>query len=203
MTQTAEQHADAILRAAGSIPLDSSFYGFDERTAILAAVTAAMEDGQINSTAHALAYDVVCEQRDALAAEIARLRDRLQRIAYGDTSVDLSSGLSGGGVTICGDKASIKVVQRALHDSAQLEEFRTAFNDRKAGLEGRIATLRAHADELAGALEPFKREWDDMGMPDDIPGDSLMLDVDPGGEVLTVSHWRNLMAALAKHRESK
>lgn len=183
MTKTAEQHADAI-RALFYRPDGSPRRA--ERTAILAAVTAAMEDGKAE-----------------LAAENARLRDRLQRIAYGDTSVDLSSGLSGGGVTICGDNASIKAVQRALHDSAQLEEFRTAFNDRKAGLEGRIATLRAHADELAAALEPFKREWDDMGMPDDIPGDSLMLDVDPGGEVLTVSHWRNLMAALAKHREMK
>ena len=70
-------------------------------------------------------------------------------------------------------------------------------------LQRENATLRAHAAELAGALEPFKREWDDMGMPDDIPGDSLMLDVDPGGEILTVGHWRSLMAAYAKHREMK
>jgi hypothetical protein len=133
---TPEQHADAIFWAAGNVPLDSEFCWGAERTAILAAVTAAMEDGQAE-----------------LAAENARLRERLQHIVYGGTDVDLSSGFSGGGITICGDKASIKAVQRAMHDSAQLDAFRTGFDARKAELEGRIATLRIHADELAGALE--------------------------------------------------
>ena len=55
---TAEQHADAILRAAASAPLASGMWARDERTAILAAVTAAMEDG-----------------RAELAAENARLRE--------------------------------------------------------------------------------------------------------------------------------
>ena len=85
---TPEQHADAILLAAKMPPYtDARYWDRPVLTAILAAVTAAMEDGQANATAHALAYDVVCEQRDALRAQLAKVeaeRDRLQKLSIPD-----------------------------------------------------------------------------------------------------------------------
>lgn len=50
---------------------------------------------------------------------------------------------------------------------------------------------------LVEALEPFKREWEDMGIPETLSDDMLMLDADGvGGEILTVGHWRALIAAI-------
>jgi hypothetical protein len=65
-------------------------------------------------------------------------------------------------------------------------------------------TLARHRDEstpeLVEALEPFEREFRDAGIGLHLSDDQLMLDVDPGGEILTVGHWRRLMAALTKSR---
>ena len=50
-------------------------------------------------------------------------------------------------------------------------------------------------DEAREALEPFKREWLDMGIAH-LPDEKLVTEADDGGDILTVGHWRALMAAL-------
>jgi hypothetical protein len=58
------------------------------------------------------------------------------------------------------------------------------------------AEQAAEIQRLREALGPFEREWEDMGIGASLADDMLMLDADPGGEILTVGHWRALMAAL-------
>ena len=53
-------------------------------------------------------------------------------------------------------------------------------------------------NELLKALAPFESEYHDMGLGEHLPAEKLMLDVDNGGEILTVGHWRKLIAAIAR-----
>lgn len=72
---------------------------------------------------------------------------------------------------------------------------------RQAILDATAEAMDEAADtitDLLAALEPFHREWLDMGATAHLADKSLMLDVDCGGEILTVGDWRKLMAAIAK-----
>jgi hypothetical protein len=65
------------------------------------------------------------------------------------------------------------------------------------------AALQSQCDHYRVALEPFEREWEDMGIGASLADDMLMLDADGvGGEILTVGHWRTLMAARSVTLES-
>jgi hypothetical protein len=61
-----------------------------------------------------------------------------------------------------------------------------------------LARRAASADKLVAALQPFKREHADMRLGAHLKDEQLMLDVDCGGEILTVGDWRKLIQALSE-----
>lgn len=66
--------------------------------------------------------------------------ERLRRFLFPYADATQISGYSCDGIYLIGDEKSVKAASKAFHYAAQIEEYRTAFLERKTALEAQLAT---------------------------------------------------------------